>query len=472
MVNAACARLVIAGTGSGVGKTSLALGLARECARRRLRVQTFKVGPDFLDPTYLSLASGRTCYNLDGWMTSADYVRRLFARATEDADIAIIEGVMGMFDGASPSTLEGSTAEIAAWLDAPVLLVAGAHGASRSLAATVKGFAEFEPGIRIAGVLANQSGSIRHRDMLSEALSAAGLPPLLGAVPRGALPSLPSRHLGLVTANCDNLGRAILDQLADACRQHIDIDALLAVARRHSPATCTADRGSEPELAHCQSRPRARWGIARDDAFHFYYPDNLESLERAGVEWAPFSPMSDTSLPDRLDGLYLGGGYPEAHAAQLADNKPMIEAVTRFAASGRSIYAECGGLMYLGRSVTTLDNRRHAMAGVLPLDTAMLDTRKTLGYAEVTMTAESPLGPPGQICRGHEFHYSDILADEGTSNGWRRAYTVRRRRSEPTQEGFIKGVILAGYVHLHWASHPDVIGHFLSRNEAIRHGCE
>ncbi|MGD0900881.1 MAG: AAA family ATPase, partial [Thermoguttaceae bacterium] len=192
-MSGACPRLVIAGTASGVGKTSLALGLARELCRRGLRVQTFKVGPDFLDPTYLAMASGRTCYNLDGWMTSRDYVRALFVRATAGADIALIEGVMGMFDGASPVGLEGSTAEIAAWLDAPVLLVAGAHGAARSLAATVKGFAEFEPGIRVAGVIANQAGSPRHREWLAEALRGADLPPLVGAVPRGILPTLPSR---------------------------------------------------------------------------------------------------------------------------------------------------------------------------------------------------------------------------------------------------------------------------------------
>jgi cobyrinic acid a,c-diamide synthase len=212
-----CPRIAIAGTGSGVGKTSMALGLARCLTRQGLRVQTFKVGPDFLDPTYLALASGRKCYNLDGWMTSRDYVRHLFSRATADADIAIIEGVMGMFDGAAPTSLEGSSAEIAGWLDAPVLLVANAHGSARSLAATVKGFAHFEPGVRVAGVIANQGGSERHRAWLAESLSAAGDAPLVGMMPRGSLPALPSRHLGLVTADRENLSDQILDQLSDAC---------------------------------------------------------------------------------------------------------------------------------------------------------------------------------------------------------------------------------------------------------------
>ncbi len=229
-MKAACPRLVIAGTGSGVGKTSLALGLTRRLARQGLRVQTFKVGPDFLDPTYLAMASGRTCYNLDGWMTSRDYVRQLFARATADADIAIIEGVMGMFDGASPNTLEGSTAEIAQWLDAPLLLVVNSHGAARSLAATVQGFARFEPGVRVAGVIANQGGSDRHRAWLAEALAGAAAPPLVGMLPRGSLPTLPSRHLGLVSAEQAGLSAGILDQLADACDQHLDVSAIVELA--------------------------------------------------------------------------------------------------------------------------------------------------------------------------------------------------------------------------------------------------
>lgn len=459
MVTANCPRLVIAGTGSGVGKTSLALGLARELARRGLRVQTFKVGPDFLDPTYLAMASGRTCYNLDGWMTSCEYVRRLFARATADADVGLIEGVMGLFDGASPCALEGSTAEIAAWLDAPILLVSSAHGAARSMAATVKGFAEFEPGIRVSGVIANQSGSPRHRAWLAEALDAAGLPPLVGAIPRGAIPSLPSRHLGLVTASDDHLAPPILDRLADACRQHVDIPRLLELVKTGVRQAATEQDEGDPQRPGCG----LRLGIARDDAFHFYYPDNLESIERAGATWVPFSPLSDTQLPADLDGLYFGGGYPELYAARLAENRTMLADVRRFAASGRSVYAECGGLMYLGRSLAAVDGTRHAMAGVVPLDTAMLPRLKTLGYAEVSLATDSLWGPAGQVCRGHEFHYSEIIGDDGAAEGWQAAYSVRRRRAEPSTEGFARGNVLASYVHLHWASRPDAIGHFLSR---------
>lgn len=458
MVKAVCPRLVIAGTGSGVGKTSLALGLARELARTGLRVQTFKVGPDFLDPTYLTIASGRTCYNLDGWMTSREYVRQLFAQATADADIALIEGVMGMFDGASTATLEGSTAEIAGWLDAPVLLVVNGHGAARSMAATVMGFSQFEPSVRVSGVIANQVGSQRHRDWLAESLAAARLCPLVGSIPRDGLPTLPSRHLGLVTADAENLALPILEQLADACRAHVEMPRLLDLARSAAPLEVEASLVSKS----MNQKTRAAVGIARDEAFHFYYPDNLEVLAEAGVEWKPFSPLHDRELPVGLDGLYFGGGYPELYAAPLAENTSMLAAVRQFANEGGSIYAECGGLMYLGRSLATLDGKRHAMVDILPVDTAMLARRKSLGYAEAVMAADTLWGSAGQVCRGHEFHYSEITDDRTTSCGWQPAYTVQRPRAASSLEGFLRGNILASYIHLHWASRPNTIDHFLS----------
>ena len=459
-MRAACPRLVIAGTGSGAGKTSLTLGLARWLARQGLRVQTFKVGPDFLDPSYLAMASGRTCYNLDGWMTSRPYVRGLFARTTADADVALIEGVMGMFDGASPRTLAGSTAEIAQWLGAPVLLVANAHGAARSLAATVKGFAQFEPGVRVAGVIANQGGSPRHRSWLSESLASAGTAPLLGMLPRGSLPTLPSRHLGLVAADQANFSAESVDRLADVCGQHLDVPAMVELAR--AAESFDVEEASSPAA----SLPRrVRLGIARDEAFHFYYADNLESLARAGAEWVPFSPLGDRRLPADLDGLYFGGGYPEAHAARLADNGGMLADVRQFAASGRTIYAECGGLMYLGQTLTCQDATRYPMTGVLPIQTAMLEKLKVLGYAEVTWAAGSLWGAAGQMARGHEFHYSEITSDTCASDGWQPAYSVCRAGAKPAHGGFSKDRVLAGYVHLHWASRPDAIDHFLCRCE-------
>jgi cobyrinic acid a,c-diamide synthase len=462
-MRAACPTLVIAGTNSGVGKTSLAVGLTRALARRGLRVQTFKVGPDFLDPTYLTTASGRTCYNLDGWMTSREYVRGLFARTTADADVALVEGVMGMFDGASATTLEGSTAEMALWLDAPVLLVVDAHGTARSLAATVKGFAAFEPAVRLAGVIANRGGSHRHRAWLIESLHAATTPPLVGMIPNGALPSLPSRHLGLVTADQTNLAD-ILDQLADACDQHLDLSAIVDLTKQGAkPPTHQISKSPNPQIPKSPN-PSIRLAIARDEAFHFYYPDNLEAFAAAGAELVNFSPIADARLPADLDGIYFGGGYPEVHAARLAANVSMLADVRQFAASGGAIYAECGGLMYLGQSLTALDGVRHAMAGVLPIETAMLDRLKSLGYVEVTLQQDSLWGPAGTVFRGHEFHYSEIKKPLSADAGWQTVYSVQHRSGEPAKpEGFQRenGRILASYVHGHFASHPRLIEAFL-----------
>jgi cobyrinic acid a,c-diamide synthase len=249
----------------------------RSLARRGLRVQTFKVGPDFLDPTYLALASGWPCYNLDGWMTGREYVQQLFAHATADADIAVIEGVMGLFDGATPTSLEGSSAEIAQWLDLPVLLVTDAHGCARSLAAIVKGFAEFGPALRFAGVIANRIGSERHGKCLGESLLAAGLPALVGAVPSGALPTLHERHLGLVTATKGTLLKEMIDELGHARQKHLDLDTIWR--RAVAGSAWKAQACPEADTAS-PSGPRVRIGIARDDAFQFYYVDNLETLAR------------------------------------------------------------------------------------------------------------------------------------------------------------------------------------------------
>ncbi len=481
-MSARCPASVIGGAGSGVGKTSLTLGLAAALKQRGLRVQTFKVGPDFLDPTYLALASGRTCYNLDGWMAGRDYVERLFARATADADIALIEGVMGLFDGASATSLEGSTAEIATWLDAPVLLAINAHGVARSVAAEVKGFATFEPAVRIAGVIANQIGGQRHRRMLGEALATAQLPPLVGAMPRGALPALPSRHLGLVTADAEVLPEETIERLAAACVEHLDLDGIVKMgdcSRRREEAVDVA-RHSNVETGGCDTLPQPtistlecrattgskhfRLGVAWDRAFHFYYPDNLEALAAGGAEIVKFSPIADRALPPDLGAICLGGGYPEVHAEALSANQPMREAIAAFAASGRAVYAECGGLMYLGRTVRALDGRVWPMAGVIPIETAMLERLRALGYVEVELAADSLWGRAGQALRGHEFHYSEIRNDDSAAQGWQKPYRVAHRRGGSAADGFQKGNIVASYVHLHFASRPEAVRHFIEES--------
>jgi cobyrinic acid a,c-diamide synthase len=448
-------RIVIAGTHSGVGKTSLSLALVSALKRRGFKVQTFKTGPDFLDPTYLALASGRPCYNLDGWMSgSRDYVCRLFGRVAEDADLAVIEGAMGLFDGADPATIEGSTAEIAKWLHAPVLLMANVHGLGRSLAAMVKGYAAFEPGVNLAGVVANQCGSEVHADWLALSLQASSLPPLLGGIPRGGFPQLPSRHLGLVTADALHLTPASLEALAHTLEEHVSLESLLRLAR-----SAPLLEFSSPERKAVPKR--LRLAFARDRAFHFYYQDLFDELESGGCELIPFSPVEDQGLPG-CDALYIGGGYPEEQAQALSANKPMLEAIRQFALLNRPIYGECGGLMYLAKSLRTGDGREYPMVGLLPAETRMRHRRKALGYVEITLKEDSLWGARGTILRGHEFHYSELLTDPAGMPGWQAPYTMRHRRAESVRdEGFQRGRVLLSYVHLHLASHPEAVRFFI-----------
>jgi len=455
-------RIIIAGTQSGTGKTSLSLALVASLKRRGFRIQTFKIGPDFLDPSYLTLASERPCYNLDGWMTRREYVLELFHRTTKDADIAVIEGVMGLFDGSDPENSEGSTAEIARWLDAPVLLLVNVHGMARSLSAVVKGCVEFERDLKIAGVIANHSGSDHHKGWLAQSLESASLPPLLGAIPRGAFPTLPSRHLGLTTADPQNLPPEILRDLADVLDQHLSVDAVVQIARNASPLSVT-------ELAR-KAKPRPKpisIGVAYDMAFHFYYPDNLDELKLQGCNLILFSPLHDRKLPEEIDALYFGGGYPEEYAETLAENREMQEAVRRFARRGLPLYAECGGLMYLTQGIETAQRKRYPMVGLLPVWSRMLNRLKSLGYVEVTLIDNSLWGERGTLLRGHEFHYSELVGFPQRDPLWTPVYRIKRRRSEIIfTEGFQQRNVLASYVHLHWASRPQNVETFIDQCEA------
>jgi len=455
-------RIIIAGTQSGTGKTSLSLALVAFLKRRGLRVQTFKIGPDFLDPSYLTRASGRPCYNLDGWITRKEYVLELFSRTTQDADIAVIEGVMGLFDGSDPENSEGSTAEMARWLDAPVLLVVNVHGMARSLSAVVKGCVEFEPGLRIAGIIANHTGSDRHKDWLTQSLRSASLPPLLGAIPRGAFPTLPSRHLGLTTADPQNLPPKILEELADVLERHLSVDAITEIARNASSLSLT-ETGRE---ATPRSK-RVSIGVAYDRAFHFYYPDNLYELKLRGCDLIFFSPLQDRKLPEEIDALYFGGGYPEEYAQTLSENREMQEAIIQFAGRGLPIYAECGGLMYLTQGIETTRGEQYPMVGILPVWSRMLNRLKSLGYVEVTLINNSLWGEKGTVLRGHEFHYSELAGPPLDDPLWIPAYRMRRRRSEKTfVEGFQQKNVLASYIHLHWASQAGSVETFITHCEA------
>lgn len=458
--------ILIAGTGSGVGKTSITLGLVAALKQRGLTVQTFKVGPDFLDPTWLSLASGRPCYNLDSWICGKKYLCELFAKKSADADIAVIEGVMGLFDGASPVNAEGSSAEIARWLGLPVLLVLDSHGVARTLAATVSGFCNFEAGVNIAAVIANRSGSDRHADWLAQSLSASSLPPLAGAIPRNSLPPLPGRHLGLVTATDSLMTQELLQQLADQIEKHINLDLVLELAadNHNLPTIPPPDHRGEDRVNLADPPQTAlnkvRIGIAKDEAFHFYYQDDLETLTDCGAELVFFSPIHDKALPPDLDGIWLGGGYPELYAARLSLNSGMLADIRGFIASGGPLYAECGGLIYLSRKIELLDGVYHPLVAALPLDTRMLPRRKALGYVEVTLQQDTLLGKAGLVLRGHEFHYSEVVepADTGLKKPYR---TSARNRDKGVEAGYQDRNLLASYIHLRLAAHPESAAEYI-----------
>lgn len=448
--------LVVGGVSSGVGKTTLTVALIAAFRARGLVVAPFKCGPDYLDPTYHALAAGRSCQNLDGWMMGREAVRRTFLRATEDADIAIVEGVMGLFDGASARSEAGSTAEIAKWLGAPVLLMIDASGMARSVAALLRGFASFDRGLRVAGAIANRVGSRRHLEILQE--SGGGVP-LLGALPKDAEHAFAERHLGLHTANSDSLPESELEYWAEVASSWVDLDALLELARSAAIPleSAVADSRAEPNST---PRIRTRIGIARDAAFHFYYADNLRRLEAAGAELIAFSPLESAALPN-ADGLYLGGGYPELYARELSANAALREAIVRAAERGMPIYAECGGLMYLTEAIVDLDGSYHPMVGLLPSKARMHASRRALGYVEVELQHDTFLGAAGSRFRGHQFRYSE-LDPEPPEETIERSYRLRGRRGrETTLEGYRRDNVLGSYVHAHWASNPSLAEGFV-----------
>jgi cobyrinic acid a,c-diamide synthase len=436
--------LAVAGTHSGSGKTTVALGLMAALRRRGLAVQGFKVGPDFIDPGHHRAVTGREAHNLDGWMMSPEANRDLFLRGLAGADAAIVEGVMGLFDGVSGRDESGSTAQMAKGLGIPVLLVVDARSMARSAAAVALGFARFDPGLGLAGVVFNRVGSEGHARMLEEAMETVSDLPVLGCLPREEGLEIPSRHLGLVTAEDHVLDAQRAEKLAQWVEGNLRVDRLLETAPR-----CFAPA---PDPVPAVER-HVRIGLARDKAFCFYYAENLRLLESSGAELVPFSPLRDRDLPEGVCGLYLGGGYPELHCETLSANRGMKRAIRAFAGGGGTVYAECGGFMYLMHTIQDLDGRAHRMAGIFPFEAVMEPRLRSLGYREVNTMEESPLGPAGTRVRGHEFHYSRMKDWEEEPN---RIYEVsgREPRQEPIREGFLTGSVLGSYIHLHWGSNP------------------
>ena len=446
----------MAGTHSGSGKTTISLGLMAAFRRRGLVVAPFKVGPDFIDPGHHQSACGVVSRNLDGWMLPREYNSYLFRRYADSADVAVVEGVMGLFDGYSGRTEDGSTAQMAKWLSLPVLLVLDARSMARSAAAMVYGFEQFDKNLQFAGVVFNRVGSERHMSYLKEALATKVRMPCLGGLPRNEKLCLPERHLGLVTTEEHRVTSDYLDMLADLIEENIDIDTLLASLP--DPATQKTYRAKRIYGERETEKLPVRIGVARDKAFCFYYQDNLDLLERYGAELVFFSPLEDP-LPAQLNGLYIGGGYPELFAEKLSKNRRLIDEVRHVGQEGLPIYAECGGFMTLCQAIEDLDGEAHKMVGLFPFTVRMLPRLKALGYREIVLNSRCPLGEMGERVRGHEFHYSEIIKETGSVT---EVYDISARsKLVARHEGYLYRNVLASYVHLHFGSNPDIAKNFV-----------
>ncbi|MFG2287984.1 cobyrinate a,c-diamide synthase [Streptomyces sp. NPDC048595] len=449
MSNGSIPRLVIAAPSSGAGKTTVATGLMAAFAEAGLTVSPHKVGPDYIDPGYHSLATGRPGRNLDAYLCGPDRIAPLFLHGAAGADLALVEGVMGLFDGASGMGELSSTAQVAKLLRAPVVLVVDASSQSRSVAALVHGFASWDPEVRLAGVILNKVGSDRHEELLREAMDSSGVP-VLGALRRDGRAGTPSRHLGLVpVAERRAEALASVRELAARVRAGCDLQALLALAHTAlelpdapwDPAAEVAAAGTEPAAAGA-AKPLI--AVAGGAAFTFSYAEHAELLAAAGAEVAPFDPLRDEQLPPGTDGLVIGGGFPEVYAPDLSANAPLRAAVAGLAASGAPVSAECAGLLYLSRAI---DGK--PMCGVLPAEARMTE-RLTLGYREAVALRDNALAAAGTRVRGHEFHRTVLEPGAGAEPAWGMTHPERR------VEGFVTGGVHASYLHVHWAAEPSL----------------
>jgi cobyrinic acid a,c-diamide synthase len=447
-------RLVLAGTQSGVGKTTLTAGIITALRRRGLTVQPFKVGPDYIDPTYHALAAGRPCRNLDTWMLPPERVRSLFDRAARAADVALIEGVMGLYDGADYDGDSGSTAEVAKLLGAAVVLILDASKMARSAAAVALGYQRFDVALPLIGFIVNRVAGEGHgRGVASAITSATGLP-VLGWLPREEALHVPERHLGLIPTSEPGRWEDFLRAAGDVVTRSLDIDRLLAIARQAPPLPATEESGCPP------AGDGPRIAVARDEAFHFTYEDNLDLLRAAGAEIVCFSPLRDAALPPGAGAVILSGGFPEVYAERLADNRDLHAALRAAHRQGLPIYAECGGLMYLTQAIIDGDKRRHGMVGLLPGQSVM-SGRLTLGYRLARAAGDSWLLPAGEAVRGHEFHYSTW---EGRPDDLPPAWLLLPRSGEGAArpEGAHLGSLWASYVHLHFAARPGLAERFVA----------
>ena len=427
--------VIIAGTQSGSGKTTITIGIMAALANWGLKVQPFKCGPDFIDPTLHQLVTGQNSRNLDPWMTGPEFCQQTFAQHSAKADISVVEGVMGMFDGD-----ESSSASLAKLLNIPVILVVDVSASAESVAAIVHGFESFDSEVEVMGVILNKIASANHLEIIETAIEKQCQTKILGHLPRSLNFKIPERHLGLHMGDETPLTPASIAELAKTITEFVDIDQLLTIDNKSSVEPVTFKI----------TNPQVRIAVAQDQAFCFYYQDNLDILTRAGAEIVPFSPLADSKLPDDIDAVYLGGGYPELFARKLSTNQDMRHQLKSWAEYGGPVYAECGGFMYLTKEIKDQEGTKHPMVGIYPVAAEMKTSRATLGYQEITLNSESFFGAAGTIMRGHEFHYSDI---EEMPEDIPRIYDI----NETHPEGYQYKNVLGGYLHLHFGFNPKAI---------------
>lgn len=446
-------RIVIAGVHSGVGKTTIVTGILSALAARGLNVQSYKVGPDYIDPGFHRLASGKNAHNLDTWLVPPETITEIFTSTAAGNDIAIIEGVMGLYDGGRSGV--SSTATVAKMLKAPVVLIIDAKSMGESAAAIALGFKIYDPDVNLAGVIINRLGSESHKLMVCEALAKVGIP-VIGSVFRNNGLTMPERHLGLTpvtehdaASTVVEMGRQIAEQVA--------LDNLLDLAKTAGwlPGRSLAaqDRVNPATI---------RIGVAQDDVFTFYYPSSLEVLTEFGAELVPFSPLNDKQLPD-IDGIILGGGFPEMFVKELSGNVSMRNSILSAAKAGIPIYAECGGLMYLTRQIVDFNGQAHDMAGIIPAVSKMEAKLETVGYVEAAALTDNVLCSNGDVLRGHEFHFSRMTPDiEPEKFPW--AFEFKKMRTGAKyQGGYASDEILASYLHMHFAGNRQAAKRFVER---------
>lgn len=441
--------IIVAGISSNSGKTTISVLLTLLFKKLNLKVAAFKCGPDYLDPTYHKRASGAESYNLDSWIMGKDALIDTFVSATEGADIAIIEGVMGLYDGASPTSEIGSTAQIAKWLNAPILLVLDASGMARSFAALALGFQSFDPDLEFIGLVANKVGSQSHLALLKKSLKGSSL---LFGLPKNSDFHFPERHLGLETAGNSSSTEKSFMALEAVSKEWFDPEILLEklASLPNNPIDDIISRPIFP-VKDCSSVTIA---IAKDLAFSFYYPYNLDLLKSLGATLVEFSPIEDKSLPDDIDGLILGGGYPELYAELLSQNHNMMESIKSFYLSDGPIYAECGGFIYLCETLIDRYNNEYSFCGLISGSVKMESKLQSLGYVEVQLLKDSILGDRGLRFRGHQFRYSNFINNSAAEED---ALSVRKKRNQKVSiEGIQQKNLLASYIHGHFASNETM----------------